>query len=72
MGWKPEPNAVCTRAAWLLFSYLFPTKACGFCAGHSDPCPRCHGTGRRFRLGAKTARRMGLALLRAWQERNGS
>jgi len=54
---------------WLLFVTFSPTRACSACAGHRGPCPRCKGTGLRFRLGARTVRRALFALRKAWEER---
>jgi hypothetical protein len=53
---------------WGLFLLVFPTKACR-CAGR---CPRCKGTGRRFRLGARHMRKALLALRKEWKKRNES
>ena len=44
-------------AFWALFVLVSPTKACGSCARHRGPCPRCGGSGRRFRLGARLVHR---------------
>jgi hypothetical protein len=55
--------------AWLLFVTLSPARACPACARHRGPCPRCKGTGLRFRLGARTVRRALSALWKAWEER---
>lgn len=52
-------------ALWALFVYLSPTKTCRSCARSRGPCPRCKGTGRRFRLGARLVRR---GALKAYQE----
>lgn len=44
--------------AYGLFTLVSPTKACGACQRHRGrPCPRCKGTGRRFRIGARAVRR---------------
>jgi hypothetical protein len=44
-------------ALYALFVLVSPTKACSSCARHRGPCPRCKGTGRRFRLGARLVHR---------------
>ena len=45
-------------AGYALFVLVSPMKACGSCQGHRGrPCPRCAGTGRRFRLGARLIHR---------------
>ena len=45
-------------AAYGLFTIVSPTKACGACQRYRGrPCPRCKGTGRRFRIGARGVRR---------------
>lgn len=45
-------------AGYALFVLVSPTKACGACERHPGrPCPRCHGSGRRFRVGARTVHR---------------
>lgn len=54
--------------AYALFLLVFPTRRCR-CAGR---CPRCMGTGRRFRLGAPQVRKALLALHKAWKERGES
>lgn len=54
--------------AWVVFVYVRPTKACRKCAGKRGPCPKCRGTGRRFRVGASMVRRALLALRKEWQE----
>jgi hypothetical protein len=44
--------------AYALFLLVSPMKACGSCQRHRGrPCPRCGGTGRRFRLGARLIHR---------------
>jgi hypothetical protein len=40
-----------------LFVLASPTRACGSCIKHRGPCPRCKGTRRRFRLGARLVHR---------------
>lgn len=52
-------------ALWVLFVYLSPTKACRSCTRFRGPCPRCKGTGRRLRLGARLVRR---GVLKAYKE----
>ncbi len=42
---------------WALFLLVSPTRACGSCDRHRGPCPRCKGTGRRFRPGARLVHR---------------
>jgi hypothetical protein len=49
---------------WVTFVLAFPTKRCN-CAGH---CPRCRGTGKRFRVGARHVRKALLALWGQWKE----
>jgi hypothetical protein len=45
-------------AGYALFVLASPMKACGSCQRHrGHPCPRCGGTGRRFRLGARLIHR---------------
>lgn len=45
-------------AAYGLFTLVSPTKACGACQRYRGrPCPRCKGTGRRFRIGARLVHR---------------
>jgi hypothetical protein len=44
-------------ATYAVFLLISPTMACGSCARHRGPCPRCKGTGRRFRLGARLVHR---------------
>lgn len=45
-------------AAYGLLVLVSPTRACGSCGRHRGrPCPRCGGTGRRFRLGARLVHR---------------
>lgn len=45
-------------AAYGLFVLVSPMKACGACQRHRGrPCPRCGGTGRRFRIGARLVHR---------------
>jgi hypothetical protein len=44
-------------AFYALIVLVSPTKACGSCARHRGPCPRCKGTGRRFRPGARLVHR---------------
>jgi hypothetical protein len=56
-------------AFWVLFVCLSPTRECRSCGRHRGPCPRCKGTGRRFRLGARLAGKALLALRKAWEER---
>lgn len=51
-------------AAWVVFVYVSPTRACRSCARHRGPCPRCRGTGRRFRVGAGLVRRATVHLYR--------
>lgn len=55
-------------AAWVVFVYAVPTKACRKCAGTRGPCGKCRGTGRRFRVGAPMVRRALLALRKEWKE----
>jgi len=43
--------------AYALFLLVSPTRACGSCMKHRGPCPRCKGTGRRFRPGARLVHR---------------
>jgi hypothetical protein len=41
-----------------LFVLVSPTKACGACQRRRGrPCPRCQGTGRQFRPGARLVHR---------------
>lgn len=56
-------------AAWVVFVYVSPTRACGKCAGTRGPCGKCQGTGRRFRPGARHVRAALLALRKEWKER---
>lgn len=56
-------------AAYAVFVYAFPTRACGACAKHRGPCPKCKGTGRRFWPGACLVRRAILAGYKYAQER---
>jgi hypothetical protein len=45
-------------AGYALFLLAWPGKACGSCARHPGRlCPRCGGTGRRFRPGARLVHR---------------
>jgi hypothetical protein len=44
-------------AAYAVLVLIFPTRACASCARHRGPCPRCNGSGRRFRLGARLVHR---------------
>ncbi len=44
-------------AAYAVFLLVSPTRACGSCARHRGPCPRCKGTGRRSRPGARLVHR---------------
>ena len=60
--------ALAVLAGWALFVYVRPTKACGSCAGREGPCPRCRGTGRRFRVGARLVRRGAVMLYLAARE----
>jgi hypothetical protein len=61
--------AVLAIAAVLaLFLLVSPTRRCN-CGGR---CPRCMGTGRRFRRGAPQVRKALLALHKAWKEREES
>jgi hypothetical protein len=59
---------IALAAAWVVFVLAVPMKACGKCAGSRGPCPRCKGTGRRFRLGARYVRKALLALRKEWKE----
>ena len=44
--------------AYALFLLVSPMKACGSCQRHRGrPCPRCGGSGRRFRIGAQLVHR---------------
>jgi hypothetical protein len=45
--------ALALLAGYALFLLISPTGKCGACARHRGPCPRCKGTGRRFRPGAR-------------------
>lgn len=43
---------------WALFVLIRPAKDCGKCSGwgmkgRGKPCPRCDGTGKRFRFLAR-------------------
>lgn len=58
---------VALAAAWVVFVYARPTKACRKCAGTRGPCGKCRGTGRRFRTGARLVRKALLALRREWK-----
>lgn len=49
--------AAVVAAAYALFLLLSPTRACRACARSRGPCPRCKGTGRRFRPGASLVHR---------------
>lgn len=44
-------------ALYALFVLVSPDKACKACARSRGPCPRCGGTGRRFRRGARFVHR---------------
>jgi len=45
-------------AGYALFLLVWPDRACQSCARYRGrPCPRCGGTGRRFRLGARLVHR---------------
>jgi hypothetical protein len=45
-------------AASALLLLVAPLRACRSCARHRGrPCPRCGGSGRRFRLGAQIIHR---------------
>ena len=50
--------ALAVAAGLILFVLVSPTKPCRSRAGQSGPCPRCRGTGRRFRFGARLVRRV--------------
>ena len=51
-------------AVWAAFVFVSPTRACGACARYRGPCPRCKGTGRRWRLGARLVHRGAVKALR--------
>ena len=62
--------ALAIVAGLILFVLVSPAKPCRSCAGHSGPCPRCGGTGRRFRTGARLVRRVIVqAHKQAWRTR---
>ena len=42
---------------YTLFVLISPDKPCTSCTRRRSPCPRCKGTGRRFRLGARLVHR---------------
>lgn len=45
-------------AGYALLVLVFPVRACRSCGRYRGrPCPRCGGTGRRFRLGARLVHR---------------
>jgi hypothetical protein len=58
-------------AFWALFVLVSPTKACGSCARHSGPCPRCKGIGRTFRFGARLVHRGAVHAHRQPRKRRG-
>jgi hypothetical protein len=61
-------------AAYAGSLYLWPFRPCGRCSGTGRSkgssrkryglCPRCHGSGRRRRLGARTVHRGALSIRR--------
>jgi hypothetical protein len=59
-------------AAYALLLLVSPMKACGACARHPGrPCPRCQGTGRRFRIGARLVHRGMVKARRRSRDRHG-
>lgn len=60
LGVKPVSHALVVlviAAAYILFTLASPTRACKSCGRQRGPCPRCQGTGRRFRPGARLVHR---------------
>lgn len=61
--------ALSGRAAYV---YFCPERTCGWCRGEPGRrrgCWRCGGDGKTWRLGARLARKVHMAAVRAWQER---
>ena len=64
-------------AGYAVFLIARPDKQCRSCGGwgakgrRRSACPRCHGTGRRFRLGARLVHRGAAQAYRYARERRG-
>jgi ribosomal protein L37AE/L43A len=61
-------------AGWAAFVHFSPEHVCPWCRGarkRRRGCWRCGGTGKTWRLGARLVHKVKLALLRAWDEREG-
>jgi hypothetical protein len=64
--------ALAVLAVLALFVLCSPTKTCRSCINHRGPCPRCKGTGKRFRSGARLVRCVILlAYKQPWRTRDG-
>ena len=59
----PALSSLALGAGWVVFLLIRPSKTCRSCAGwgakgrRRSYCPRCGGTGKRFRIGARLVHR---------------